>query len=155
MRTIISFIDFLNNQEELEQGIDYFILEIPSKYLEHEFIINEGKWVASGNKNWMYRIDAQDPALKQQRHVHIAQSKHLSNKGQQVAWNIDGSKHDKKTFNSKIANLSVVQAIARQTLNLDSSIKLEETVIAQSLLMQLNETISSNRIGLPVFFRVL
>ena len=44
----------------------------------------------------------------------------------QVSWNQDGSKHDKKSFNSNVASLNIVQLIARDALNLSSSIKLEE-----------------------------
>lgn len=96
-----------------EDGVDYFIIEVSSDLLSAELLINEGNWVDSGKKGYMYRIDAENPSIKQQRHVHIAKSKHISNKNMQVSWNQDGSKHDKKSFNSNVASLNIVQLIAR------------------------------------------
>ena len=156
--TIKSFKDFLNDLEdadEISNGIDYFIIEISHDNISEEMFINEGRWTQSGKKNWMYRIDAENPALNQQRHVHIAQSKHLNAKNQQVAWNQDGSKHDKKTFNKNIAKLNVVQSIAKETLNLGSSIKLEEAAIAPNLLVQINEALDGDAPCLPKLFRAV
>ncbi|MBP6713369.1 MAG: hypothetical protein KA157_05480 [Aliarcobacter sp.] len=144
-----SFKEFL-----AEDGVDYFIIEVSSDLLSAELLINEGNWVDSGKKGYMYRIDAENPSIKQQRHVHIAKSKHISNKNMQVSWNQDGSKHDKKSFNSNVASLNIVQLIARDALNLSSSIKLEEASKIAQLLVQINESVNSPLIK-PVIYRVV
>ena len=48
-----SFKEFL-----AEDGVDYFIIEVSSDLLSAELLINEGNWVDSGKKGYMYRIDA-------------------------------------------------------------------------------------------------
>ncbi len=144
-----SFKEFLS-----EDGVDYFIIEVSNELLTAELLVNEGKWVESGKKDYMHRVDAEDPSIKQQRHVHIAKSKHISNKNMQASWNQDGSKHDKKSFNSNVASLNVVQSIARDALNLSSKVKLEEASKAEQLLVQINE--SSNDVSIkPVLYRAV
>lgn len=144
-----SFKEFL-----AEDGVDYFIIEVSSDLLSAELLINEGKWVDSGKKGYMHRIDAEDPSIKQQRHVHIAKSKHMSNKNMQASWNQDGSKHDKKSFNSNVASLNIVQSIARDALNLSPSVKLEEASKAAQLLVQINESSNGSSIK-PVLYRAV
>jgi len=140
-----SFKEFMS-----EDGIDYFVLDVPVALVPENALINEGQWVASGKKDWMQRVDAANPDIKQQRHVHVARAKHVNAKNMQASWNVDGSKHDKKSFNSNIASLSAVQNIARQALGLSSNFKLEEAAKAPNLLVQLNESMG---IGImPVLF---
>ncbi len=131
-----SFNEFL-----AEDGIDYFIIELPEKYVPEVAVINEGRWVASKKKGYMQRVDAKNPSINQRRHVHIAKTEHITNKKMQVSWNDNGTKHDKKNFNSKIGSISTVQNIARQALDLPSDFKLEEAAKAPNLLAQLNESI--------------
>ncbi|WP_148217437.1 DUF6367 family protein [Allochromatium vinosum] len=141
----MSFKEFL-----AENGIDYFVIEVPEEFVPEIALLNEGKWVDSGKKDYMQRVDAENPSIKQRRHVHIAKSKHINNKNMQASWNDDGTKHDKKTFNSKIGSISTVQDIARQALGLKNDFKLEEAAKAPNLLLQLNEALD---IGVtPVLF---
>ena len=142
---MVSFKEFLDGD-----GIDYFIIEIPEEYVPEIALINEGKWVDSGKKGYMQRVDAENPSVNQKRHVHIAKAKHVSNKNMQASWNDDGSKHDKKAFNSKIGSVSTVQDIARQALGLPSNFKLEELAKVPNLLVQLNEAVDIG--GTPVLF---
>lgn len=135
-----------------EDGIDYFIIEIPEELVSKFALLNEGRWVDSGKKDYMQRVDAESPSINQKRHVHVAKAKHISNKNMQASWNDDGTKHDKKTFNSKIGSISSVQNIAQQALRLPSNFKLEEAAKASNLLVQLNEAVD---IGVtPVLFIV-
>lgn len=124
-----------------EEGIDYFILQVPQELIPGNVLINEGQWIPSGKKDWMLRIDAEIPALKQQRHVHVARTKHLNAKNMQVSWNSNGTKHDKKSFNHNIASINTVQGIAKQALKLPLNFKLEEAAKAANFLTQLNESI--------------
>ena len=140
-----SFKEFLE-----EDGIDYFVVEVPETNVPEIALINEGQWVDSGKKDWMQRVDAANPPINQKRHVHLAKAKHISNKNMQASWNDDGTKHDKKSFNSKIASVNAVQDLARQALGLPNDFKLEEATKAPNLLVQLNEAID---IGItPVLF---
>jgi len=124
-----------------EQGIDYFIVEMSEEQVPELALINEGRWVPSGKKDWMQRVGAENPSLKQQRHVHLARSKHVNTKSKQASWNQDGTKHDKGSFNSNIGSLGVVQSVARQALGLSSKTKLEESTKAANILTQLNESL--------------
>ena len=89
-----SFKEFLE-----EDGIDYFIVEVPEKYMPKVALINEGKWVDSGKDGYMQRVDSPNPSINKKRHVHVAKAKHISNKNMQASWNDDGKKRDKKSFN--------------------------------------------------------
>jgi hypothetical protein len=143
--TVQSFREFSH-----ENGIDYFVIELTQELVPQAALINEGQWVPSGKSDWMQRVDAENPAIKQQRHVHVARAKHVSAKNMQVSWNVDGTKHDKKSFNSKIGSIDLVQSIARQTLGLSSEFKLEEAAKAPNLLVQINESMG---LGItPVLF---
>ena len=142
-----SFSEFLD-----EEGVDYFIIEVPDDILPSELLINEGRWVESGKKGYMHRVDAEDPSIKQQRHVHVAKSKHINSKTMQASWNEDGTKHDKKSFNSNVGSLSVVQSIARDALGLSSSVKLEEASKSEQLLCKINESANQSNVT-PVLYR--
>ncbi len=133
MMSLKEFID--------ESGIDYFVIELTTDLVPRTALINEGLWVASGKKDWMQRVDPERPNMNQQRHVHVARSKHVNSKDRQASWNADGTKHDQKSFNSKIGSIRTVQDIARQALNLSRDFKLEEASRAANLLFQLNEAV--------------
>ena len=123
-------------------GIDYFIIEMPKNLIFKEALVNESQWVETGRKNWMVRVDAEIPELKQMQHVHIARTQYIKSKNKQVAWNKDGTKHDKKSFNSKIGSIKLVQKIARDVLALDQNIKLEKINLSQKIVTKLNESIN-------------
>ena len=142
----MSFKEFIE-----EDGVDYFVVELPFDLVPTTSPINEGQWVASGKKGYMQRVDAENPSIKQQRHVHIAKNKHINSKTMQASWNIDSTKHDKKTFNSKIASVNAVQDIARAALGLSTSVKLEEAAEANQLLLQIDESANSFASRLVLF----
>ena len=135
-----------------EDGVDYFVVELPESIVPNLALLNEDKWVQSGKKDWMQRVDAKNPSIKQLRHVHVAKVKHISTKNMQVSWNKDGTKHDSKNFNLKIGSLNVVQSIARKALDLPADVKLEEATKASGILMQLNE--STDISFPPVLFKL-
>jgi hypothetical protein len=134
---MLSFKEFL---------VEYVIVQTPVNLIPREGLINEGRWVPSGHKDYMMRVDAENPAIPLQRHVHIAQAKHVSAKTQQVAWNTDGSIHDRKSFNHQIATNAAVQDIARSALKMTPETKLEETKNSHGKL--LIESINESN-GLP------
>jgi len=88
-------------------------------------LAQESVWMDSGYKDWKYRVDPADPKISQQRHIHIAKSKHTSAKNMQASWNSDGSRHDRKSFNTKTGNVDRVREIARSVLKIQQDIVLE------------------------------
>lgn len=114
-----------------QDGIDYFVVEMPEDQILESALLNEGRWVETKMKGYMQRVDAENQAVQQLRHVHVAKSKHIKNKTMQVSWNQDTTKHDRKKFNSNIGSLEVVQSIARQALGLSPLAKLEESSRAE------------------------
>ena len=43
----------------------------------------------------------------------------------QASWNVDGTRHDKKSFNEKVAKQNAVRELAQEVLKLDWTISLE------------------------------
>ena len=85
----------------------------------------ESIWMPSGNKDWMYRVDPEDPRIPLQRHIHIAKSKHTGTKNMQASWNADGTRHDKSSFNASIGSIARVRDVARSALGIPPNIVLE------------------------------
>lgn len=106
-------------------ALDEIIVEVSETELPKE-LLTEGGWVSSGKDGWMYRVDPARPEMHQRRHVHIAKEKHTGTKNKQASWNDNKTRHDKKTFNTSVGGLNVVQDIARQVLSLPNDAVLEE-----------------------------
>lgn len=87
-------------------------------------LLTEGQWVPSDVKDYWKRLDK--PKFDfEQLHVHIARQKHINSKSQQVAWNQDGTRHDKKSFNKNFNGMETAKQIARDALGLDAGTVLE------------------------------
>jgi hypothetical protein len=143
---MVRFKDFHNGD-----GVDYFVIVLNEEKISTIALLNEGRWVETGDKDWLQRVDAANPSVKLQRHVHIARSKHINSKSMQASWNEDGTKHDSKSFNSNVGSLNIVQSIAKKALNLPASIELEESKIEKEFKNQINEDVASNFIKLKLF----
>lgn len=113
-----SFKEFIAEMAESE--IDYLVLELTEEALLLPLLqpLTEGRWEPAGYKDFMIRVDPMRPETKEQRHVHIARQKHATTKNQQVAWNQDGSRHDKKSFNTSLGQQDAVRNIAAKVLNI-------------------------------------
>jgi|GEM_PF-754949 len=111
--------------EEMEFG--YIVVLVDTKVLDKYDIemLQEGRWSQSKKKDWYCRIDPSNPQLKQQRHVHIARSEHINTKNMQVAWNSDGTRHDRMSFNQNIRGMKTAKKIARDALGLSNDIVIE------------------------------
>lgn len=83
-----------------------------------------------------------------QRHVHIARDKYITTK-QQVAWNQNGSRHDRKSFNPNLSGIEAAKDIARNALDLPSDIALEGFSKAKHLIYLL-ESISDVEKSSPI-----
>lgn len=104
---------------------DYLLVEVPSDIFDGLTLSLESIWKDSGYKDFMLRVDPEDPRIPLKRHIHIAKRKHTSSKNMQVSWNDDGTRHDKSSFNDKVAT-KVVKDIARNALGIRSDIYLED-----------------------------
>lgn len=128
MKTLLQEVnDALNEKEEAEkqQAIEEISVLIPSEALLRCGIALESRWV-DDKSGWAYRVDPEDPSIPLQRHVHISKTKSKSAKQLQVSWNVDGTRHDKKSFNVELGSQRYVQDLARRVLKLDSTITLED-----------------------------
>lgn len=114
------------------------ILEVPvhSLVLSQLGPLTEGHWCDAPNSKYGYRVEAENPALRQLRHVHVAQKKHTSTKAKQVSWNDTGTRHDKKSFNTSFKGLEKAKEIARTALNLPPTFHLEQYVPDAKLLLE-------------------
>lgn len=137
-----------------EQNIDYFIIEVPQEFIDNCTIdlIIEGVWKKSNNKDWMFRIDPENTNTTTQRHIHIARNKHINSKNNQVSWNKDGTRHDKKSFNKGMGNIKTVQNIAKQALGLSKDFILENVEEFQNHSELINETVMVGNENLFRFF---
>lgn len=112
--------------EDQDEAFEIIISGLPDEVVERAgLILTEGRWQPSAVKNLFVRIDAADDRLKQQRHVHVANEKHLRAKNQQAAWNADGTRHDKISFNVKHGDRASYQDAARAALGLPKNTTLE------------------------------
>lgn len=112
------------NEEPDNEELKHILVEVPEELLQSRFLSLESQWKPSGYKDYMMRVDAENPSIPHQRHVHIARKKHTSSKHKQVSWNKDGSRHDKGSFDEKAAT-KAVRDIARKALQLDATVTLE------------------------------
>ncbi len=125
---MMNFTEFL---EEQANEPEYILIEVSEQTLKTLNIALESYWQSYDSK-WSYRVDAADPKISQQRHIHIAQKKHTSSKNQQASWNVDGSRHDKNSFNTNTGKTKKAQEIARSVLKLGHSIALEHFTVSDS-----------------------
>jgi len=87
-------------------------------------LITEGDWRPSGEKGYWQRLDTPNFDFEQ-LHVHIAKQKHINAKNKQVSWNLDGTRHDKKSFNQNFNGMETAKRIVRNALGLSSDFQLE------------------------------
>lgn len=113
------------NTEVEEEKIHLIEVSLPADMLKGMSISLESQWRESGYKDWMFRVDPEDPRIPLKRHVHISREKHTSSKDQQASWNEDGTRHDKSSFNEKVGNKKVVRDVAAKALGIPSTLTLE------------------------------
>lgn len=119
------FRDFLQNTTDENDDIEEVSVLLPATILSSCSIVLESIWQQSTKSGWVYRVDPEDPALPQQRHVHIAKEKHKNAKNMQASWNENGTRHDKKSFNDSVGKTKFVRQLARDVLNIPSTVCLE------------------------------
>jgi hypothetical protein len=152
---MISFKEFLSNNND-EDGVDYFVIEMLIEDNFELIDLNESHWKDSGKKGYMLRIDPENSAMKQKRHVHIAKSKHINSKSMQASWNSDKTRHDRKSFNSNVGSINAVQSIAREALGLPSDAILESLEKNTSLkLIDLCESLNEKSLEFKAEYFVL
>ncbi|MBN9297327.1 MAG: hypothetical protein J0I41_09960 [Filimonas sp.] len=80
-------------------------------------------WIKAPIGDYMIRVDP--PGSGGQLHIHIARSKHTRAKQKQVSWNIDGTRHDKRSFDESFRGMSQAKKIARQILGIPDNVILQ------------------------------
>jgi hypothetical protein len=102
--------------KEYENPI-YIIVEIEKDEFDALNILYEGNWTPSNVKDIWQRVDT--PKFDhEKRHIHLAHKKHINTKSKQVAWNDDGKRHDKKTFDVNFKGMETAKKIARDVLKI-------------------------------------
>lgn len=144
--------------EKLEPDPDYIVILIDKT----DFVdlglssIGESQWTQSLKKGWSLRVDPENPQLGTQRHVHVARTKHISSKNQQVSWNQDRTRHDKKTFNTNLSGFNTARKIATDALGLNNGVVLEALPLTRalklSLLYESTDNVSNSSPFKPVYF---
>jgi len=116
----------------------YIVLEVPtdSAVWDHLGVLEEGVWKAADISGWSYRVDPADPDKKLQRHVHVAQNKHVSTKNKRRSWNLDGTRHDAHSFNQSASGLEKAKTVARSALGLAPDFSLEHSASGDHLLLE-------------------
>ena len=98
--------------------------------------LEEGRWTPSAIKGLWVRIDAANPAMSQERHVHVAQKKHLRAPSEQASWTTQGRRHDRYSFNARFGSRSDVKDAARRALGLPAGMLLEGAPRAPAFLTE-------------------
>lgn len=107
-----------------EDQFHIIVLFEESKDIFSDSSITEGKWKPSEYKGYWHRVD--NPNFDfEQKHIHIAKQKHINSKSKQVSWNVDGTRHDKKSFNDNFNGIEKAKNITRNVLNISNNITLE------------------------------
>lgn len=115
-----ALLEFFQEKEE-----SMHIIVLPENYTNKEIeLLTEGRWEPSGIKDFWHRLDKPHFDFENS-HIHIAHQKHINTKSQQVSWNDDGTRHDKKSFNNKFSGIVTAKQIARDVLKLGDDIVLE------------------------------
>ena len=132
MGDMSDLIDELRKVHDEEFGDSIYILvRVPKELIKNLPDLTESQW--NQHKRLLYRIDPPDPSLGVQRHIHITNKQHISTKAKQLSWNVDGSRHEKSSFNSSMKGLEKAKKLTRDVLNLDPDVVLEKAMPKQAL----------------------
>lgn len=109
--------------------MDTIVVEVSEMELRQIGLpLNEAHWIPSAVKGLWLRIDAARPEMKQRRHVHVAQKKHIRAPHNQASWNVDQTRHDRNRFDVKFSKRADVQQVARSALGLSPDAILENCI---------------------------
>jgi hypothetical protein len=104
----------------------WLIVRLPEEILSNGgLLLYEGDWCPSGINNIWYRVDPAQPTLRQRRHVHVANKKHIKAPNKQASWNDDLTRHDRHKFNAALGSRRNYQAVAKIALGLPAHAILE------------------------------
>lgn len=103
-----------------ERTKPYILVAISDNEIRAIGLDESGDWRQSSISNLYYRVDPQNDAQKQKRHVHIAHKKHIHAPGEQFSWCDDGLRHDSHNFNSNFSGMASAKRLAAKFLKLSS-----------------------------------
>ena len=97
--------------------------------------------IHSGQSDWYYRREIHGTDEGKQIHVHVARKKYLNSKNKQVSWNIDGTRHDKKSFDENINGMNTAKQVASEALHISKDLLQFITEVHTPLLIPVNISI--------------
>ncbi|WP_147484453.1 DUF6367 family protein [Burkholderia pseudomallei] len=103
--------------------LEEIFVRVSEEFLSSHILALEGRWERSDIPGWEYRLDYNQPTHPAQRHVHIRKE---GANGREVSWNDNGTRHDKHSFDDRLAAKKQAQAIARSVLKISINIALED-----------------------------
>ena len=108
------------------------VVLMPARLFERSGLamLEEGIWKPAPERGYFYRIDPANPSTRTLRHVHIVQ-RGYSDTAHQIAWNVDGTRHDRSSTGSKFTGIKAAHRIARAALDLPNNVALEEASAAE------------------------
>jgi Family of unknown function (DUF6367) len=125
-----------NANTEFADSVGYMIVEVNESVLIQSIgPLHESEWRRDTVSGFLYRVDPPRPQWKGLRHVHIADKRHLNAKNKQVAWNDDGTRHDRSTFDLNFRGMEAAKGVARRVLKLPDDVILEGKKTSEQLLL--------------------
>ncbi|MFZ4589704.1 MAG: DUF6367 family protein [Ignavibacteria bacterium] len=112
----------------LENTYYQILIKCPRKYISQKQLLAEGIWQKTNCKDYWKRLDRPKNDFEF-LHVHISHAKHITSKNKQVAWNNDGARHDRKSFDSHFKGMQTAKEIARKELNIPPDVQLENIFV--------------------------
>ena len=108
--------------------------------------LEEGVWKPASERGYSYRIDPENPGARTMRHVHITM-RGYTDRGHQISWNVDGSRHDRASTASKLTSVAAAGRIARDVLNLPNDVVLEAAATASEIANAARQLIEAQDYG--------
>lgn len=130
----------------------YIVVTIPTAVLEQACpdLLVESIWKPAGISDLWVRVDPERAEMNGLRHAHVAHAKHINATNKQVAWNNDGSRHDRGRFDNGFKGIEKAKSAVRIALNLPDDVQLEAMKSFESLSDLLLEGYESDTsVGIP------
>ncbi len=112
--------------ETYEELLTPFHIIVVFHKKDHERLKNllEDQWVPSSINDYLQRLESPQYGFDKAR-VHLARKRHVNLNSKHVAWNEDGVRHSRKTYNTRLNYLESVKRIATKALKLPKLFSLE------------------------------
>jgi len=116
-----TFKSYLNASVAEDRNQFHIIVIGDAKDIEHT---EESIWAHSGTMDYWKRVEKPN-AADGKVHLHLARQKHIKTKAREIAWHVNGGKHDKRAFNNNLNGVESARTIAKTILKLPAERSLE------------------------------